>query len=124
MCIRDSLSAALAAPEQCVVRMLLPKQPVSQPVIEDNGRDTVSYTHLRIRDLRAPFFLLRCFGAAIVDGRAVRGQMCIRDRLNEGLLEWDTPLIWQGVLGSAIVTGAELVTGMILNCLLYTSRCV
>ena len=30
-------------------------------------------------------------------------------------LERDNPLIWQGVLGSAIVTGAELVTGMILN---------
>lgn len=39
----------------------------------------------------------------------------ILGELNEGLLEWDTPLIWQGVLGSAIVTGAELVTGMILN---------
>lgn len=39
----------------------------------------------------------------------------ILGELNEGLLEWDTPLIWQGVLGSAIVTGAELATGMILN---------
>lgn len=39
----------------------------------------------------------------------------ILGELNEGLLEWDAPLIWQGVLGSAIVTGAELVTGMILN---------
>ena len=38
----------------------------------------------------------------------------ILGELNEGLLEWDTPLIWQGVLGSALVTGAELVTGMIL----------
>ena len=39
----------------------------------------------------------------------------ILGELNEGLLEWDTPLIWQGVLGSAIVTGAELATGMILT---------
>lgn len=39
----------------------------------------------------------------------------ILGELNEGLLEWDTPLIWQGVLGSAIVTGTELITGMILN---------
>lgn len=39
----------------------------------------------------------------------------ILGELNEGLLEWDTPLIWQGIIGSAIVTGAELATGMILN---------
>ena len=39
----------------------------------------------------------------------------ILGELNDGLLEWDTPLIWQGVLGSAIVTGTELITGMILN---------
>ena len=39
----------------------------------------------------------------------------ILGELNEGLLEWDTPLILQGIIGSAIVTGAELATGMILN---------
>ena len=39
----------------------------------------------------------------------------ILGELNEGLLEWDTPLILQGVIGSVIVTGAELATGMILN---------
>ena len=39
----------------------------------------------------------------------------ILGELTDGLLEWDTPLIWQGVLGSAIVTGTELITGMILN---------
>lgn len=39
----------------------------------------------------------------------------ILGELNEGLLEWDTPLILQGIIGSAIVTVAELATGMILN---------
>lgn len=39
----------------------------------------------------------------------------ILGELNEGLLEWDTPLILQGIIGSAIVTGAELATGMIHN---------
>lgn len=39
----------------------------------------------------------------------------ILGELNEGLLEWDTPLIWQGIIGSAIVTGAELAAGMVLN---------
>lgn len=31
------------------------------------------------------------------------------------LMDTDTPLILQGVIGSVIVTGAELATGMILN---------
>ena len=39
----------------------------------------------------------------------------ILGELNDGLLEWDTPLILQGIIGSALVTGAELATGMILN---------
>jgi len=35
--------------------------------------------------------------------------------LNEGVLQWDTPLLLQSVLGAAIVTAAELCSGVILN---------
>lgn len=52
---------------------------------------------------------------ALDDVRPRRIPFLILGELNEGLLEWDTPLILQGIIGSAIVTGAELATGMILN---------
>ena len=35
--------------------------------------------------------------------------------LNENLLEWDTPLFIQGLIGAAIVTSAELISGVVLN---------
>lgn len=39
----------------------------------------------------------------------------ILGELNENILEWDTPLLLQGVIGAVIVTAAELLTGVVLN---------
>lgn len=35
--------------------------------------------------------------------------------LNENLLEWDTPLFIQGLIGAVVVTFAELISGIVLN---------
>ena len=35
--------------------------------------------------------------------------------LNENLLEWDTPLFIQGLIGAVVVTSAELTSGIVLN---------
>lgn len=35
--------------------------------------------------------------------------------LNENLLEWDTPLFIQGLIGAVVVTSAELISGIVLN---------
>ena len=35
--------------------------------------------------------------------------------LNEHLLEWDTPLFIQGLIGAVVVTSAELISGIVLN---------
>ena len=35
--------------------------------------------------------------------------------LNENLLEWDTPLFIQGLIGAVVVTSAELISGFVLN---------
>ena len=35
--------------------------------------------------------------------------------LNENLLEWDTPLFIQGLIGTVVVTSAELISGIVLN---------
>lgn len=35
--------------------------------------------------------------------------------LNEGWLDWDTPLVLQGVIGSIMVTLAEFLAGAVLN---------
>lgn len=39
----------------------------------------------------------------------------ILGELNENILEWDTPLLLQGVIGAIIVTAAELLAGVVLN---------
>ena len=45
------------------------------------------------------------------------GGICflILGSINEGILNWDMPLLWQGLLGALCVTGVELVAGLILN---------
>ena len=45
------------------------------------------------------------------------GGLCfiIVGRLNEEYLEWDTPLLLQGLLGSILITLLEFVTGCIFN---------
>ncbi len=35
--------------------------------------------------------------------------------LNENLLDWDTPLFIQGLIGAVVVTSAELISGIVLN---------
>lgn len=47
----------------------------------------------------------------------ILGGLCfiIIGKLNEDFLEWDTPLLVQGVLGSIIITTLEFVTGIIVN---------
>lgn len=45
------------------------------------------------------------------------GGLCflIIGSINEGILTWDMPLLFQGLIGAAAVTAVELISGLILN---------